>query len=55
VNNFDQLVADAKAKMNAMTPEERREMFEAQKASWVRGEMAMNDTSFMVKKPSVAD
>lgn len=51
-----QLIEEAKAKMDAMTPEERRAMFEVQKASWVRGEMAMNETSFMVKpKPSVAE
>lgn len=35
------LLAEAKEKVEAMTPEERAEMHEAQRRSWVRGEMAL--------------
>ena len=37
---LDRLIAWSKAHVEAMTPEEREEMFAAQAASWVRAEMA---------------
>ncbi len=36
---LDRLIADAKARVAVMTPDELREMHAAQSASWVRGEM----------------
>lgn len=36
-------VRDSIARLNAMTPEERRAMWEAQGDSWVRGEMALTE------------
>lgn len=38
--DFDKLLAQAKARVDAMTPEEREKMEEAQRKSFVRGMMA---------------
>jgi len=38
---FDQLLKDAKATVDGMTPEERQKMYEAQRQSWARGEMEL--------------
>lgn len=38
--DLEQLIADARAKVAAMTPEQRELMMEAQKKSFVRGMMA---------------
>ena len=43
--DLTQLIEEAKAKVEAMTPDERRAMYAAQRASWVRGEMAMGSDS----------
>lgn len=40
---MDRLVQAAVEALRAMTPEERREHFEAQKRSWVRAAMEMGD------------
>lgn len=39
--DLDKLLAEARAKVEAMTPEERAEMHEAQRRSWVRGELGL--------------
>lgn len=56
---LDRLLADAKAKLERMTPEEQAAMFAAQRESWVRGEAGMNETSVMLSAsppaPSVPD
>lgn len=39
-NELDRLVAEAKEKVAAMTPEERDAMLEAQRKSYVRAEMS---------------
>lgn len=39
------LVEEAKARVAAMSPEEREAMWQVQRESWVRGEMAMGETS----------
>lgn len=38
---LNRLIEEAKRKLASMTDDERRAMFEAQKASWVRGEIGM--------------
>lgn len=42
------LVEEAKARVAAMSPEERDAMWQAQRESWVRGEMAMGESSVAV-------
>ncbi len=37
---LDALIAEAKRKLAAMTPEEREAHFDAQKKSWVKAEMS---------------
>lgn len=41
------LIADAKAKVAAMSPEVRAAMYLAQQESWVRGEMGLRETARM--------
>ena len=36
---LESLLADAKAKVDAMTPEQREEMYRKQRDGWVRAEM----------------
>lgn len=40
-NSIDELLAQSKARVEAMSPNERKAMYEAQRESWIRGEMAM--------------
>lgn len=51
--DIDALVASAIARFNALSPEEQAAEREAQRQSWVRGEMGMVETSTM-KKPAPA-
>jgi hypothetical protein len=44
---FQKLVKEANERFNALTPEEQKAHREAQRESWVRGEMAL---SKLVKK-----
>ena len=37
MNELERAIAKAKARMEAMTPEETKAMWEAQRESWVRG------------------
>lgn len=39
--DLDRLLAESKAAVAAMTPEQRREMMEAQRRSWARGEVGI--------------
>ena len=39
--DLDALIAHARAVVDAMSPAERQAMYEAQRRSWVRGELAM--------------
>lgn len=48
-HDFAKLVADAKAKFDALSPEEQAAHREAQRQSWVRGEMGMKELAVMVK------
>ncbi|TPI86392.1 hypothetical protein [Mesorhizobium sp. B2-8-9] len=43
------LLEEAKARVAAMSPEEREAMWQAQRESWVRGEMAMGESSVVMK------
>ena len=43
---IDQILAEAKAKVDAMTPEEREAMFKAQRESWIRAEMSWPKAAF---------
>lgn len=43
--SHDELIEDARQWSKTATPEQLREMHEAQRASWVRGEMVMGETS----------
>lgn len=52
-NNLSLLIEEAKAKVAAMSPEEREAMWAVQRESWVRGEMGMRETS-QVAAPSPA-
>jgi hypothetical protein len=47
-------LARAKEWLANATPEEREAMWKAQRESWVRGEMAMGDSS-VVHNPSIED
>ena len=38
---FDELVAQAKASLAAMSPEEVKAMWQAQRESWVRGSVSL--------------
>lgn len=40
-DEFKKLVAEASARFDALTPEQQEEHREAQRRSWVRGEMAL--------------
>ena len=40
-SHLQDLLDQSKAAVDAMTDEERAAMYEAQRASWVRGELAM--------------
>ncbi|MER9524053.1 hypothetical protein NKI96_10755 [Mesorhizobium sp. M0292] len=42
------LVEEAKARVAAMSPAERDAMWQAQRESWVRGEMAMGETATLM-------
>lgn len=48
--DLDKLLAEARAKVDAMTPKERAEMYEAQRESWVRGEMALGPENGRVER-----
>ena len=39
--NLSRLIEEAKARLEAMTPEDRAAMWKAQRESWVRGETAL--------------
>lgn len=42
-NGIKELLLNAKARVDAMTPEERKAMYTAQRASWVKGELGMGN------------
>ncbi len=44
-NELDRALANAKARLESMTPGERKAMWEAQRDSWVRGEQGMNESA----------
>ena len=39
MTNLDELIKQAQAKLDAMTPKEKEAMYKAQRESWVRAEM----------------
>ncbi|TIW04126.1 MAG: hypothetical protein E5V77_01475, partial [Mesorhizobium sp.] len=43
------LLEEAKAHVAAMSPDEREAMWQAQRENWVRGEMAMGESSVVLK------
>ncbi|TIT80135.1 MAG: hypothetical protein E5W57_04180 [Mesorhizobium sp.] len=46
------LLEEAKARVAAMSPEEREAMWQAQRESWARGEKAMGETSVVARQPA---
>lgn len=49
VPNLEELLEQAKAKVRAMSPQEVEDMIAEQARSWVRGEMAMGETSRLAR------
>jgi hypothetical protein len=45
-DKLERLLAEAKRRVEAMTPEEREAMHKAQRESWVRGEMGWPKPKF---------
>lgn len=45
-SDLDELLKEAKAKVDAMTPAEREKMHDEQRKSWVRGEMGWPEPKF---------
>ncbi len=48
---FEDLLAESLARYEALSPAEKAEHDEAQRQSWVRGEMAMGESS-LIQKPT---
>lgn len=46
--DFDRQIKEALDCFNALTPDEQAEIREAQRQSWVRGELAMGETRTMI-------